>query len=148
MREFTLAMVNEAIAAAVAAALPGVTVYDSPNQQNTRLPALFITHRGEQGLDGQVGERWLRRLKFDLCYLEELNLPDLGDRYRGAAEALDLALAALPYADGLPLRCAKRTWFVELDGLHYQFDLTARVSLPGNPAKMENLQDLKEGLKP
>lgn len=122
-------------------------VYDSPSQQGTVLPALFITYRGEQSLEGQTGGRWLRRLRFDLAYLEELNLPDLGDRYRAAAETLDLALHTIRYADGLPLRCRKRNWFVELDSLHYQFDLAVLVSIPDGAVKMKELQDVKEDLK-
>lgn len=146
MAEFTLEMVNAAISAAVAAALPGVTVYDNPSQQGARMPAVFIGYRGEQKVEDQIGGRWLRKLRYDLCYLERRNLPDLGDRYRRAAEALDLALDVIPYPDGKPLRAERRNWFVELDGLHYQFDLTVRVRLPHTPVYMENM-DLKEGSK-
>lgn len=146
MAEFMLALVNGAISDAVKAALPDVTVYDNPSQQGAKLPAVFIRHRGEQKVEDQIGGCWLRKLRYDLCYLERRNLPDLGDRYRRAAEALDLALETIPYPDGKPLRAERRNWFVELDGLHYRFDLTVRVRLPHTPIYMENM-DLKEGTK-
>lgn len=145
MAEFTLERVNESIAAVVSSALPGVTVYDSPSQQGVQLPALFITYRGEQRTEDQIGGRSLRKLRYDLCYLERQNLPDLGDRYRRAAEALDLALETIPYPDGRPLRTAKRRWLVEPDALHYQFDINARVSVPYSPHYMENME-LREDL--
>lgn len=145
MTEFTLELVNQAIAAVVVKALPGVTVYASPNQQHTRLPALFIGYRGEQALERQVGSCWLRRLRYDLAYLEQRNLPDLGERYQRVAEALDLALETIPFADGRPLRTTKRCWLTELDGLHYHIDLTVRVAASHVPQHMEQIK-LKEGI--
>lgn len=145
MAEFTLELLHQAIGEAVCTALPGVTVYDNPSQQGTRLPALFITCRGTQRIEDQIGGRWLRKLRYDLCYLERHNRPDLGERYIRAAEALDGALESVSYPDGLPLRLEKRGWFVELDSMHYQFDLNIRVRLPYTPNFMESM-NLKEGL--
>lgn len=145
MSEFTLSLVNEAIALAVSKALPGVTVYDNPNQQGTRLPALFLTYRGEQRTENQLGGRRLRKLRYDLCYLERKNIPDAGDRFRRAAEALDEGMDTIPYADGRPLHTARRSWAQEGDELHYHFDLTARVVLPDESRPIKEL-DLKEGM--
>lgn len=126
---FTLEGVNQAVAAAVTAALPGVTVYDDPRQQGTTLPALFITYAGEQEMCQQVGGRWLARVSLALRYLERKNLPDLGQRYRRAAQALDEGLALLPFPGGRPLRPVARRWSVEEGALCYRLELALRLSV-------------------
>lgn len=136
---YTLSGVNQAIAAAVKGALPEVTVYDNPNQQNTVLPAAFLTYRGEQGMDDQIGNRWMQKLRFDLCYQVEYNLPDLLDQYRTAAEFLDYAMDSVLYAGNTPLRIENRSWFVELDALHYQFDIPIRLMKPYSPTPMKSM---------
>ena len=143
---FTLSEVNQAIAAAVKAAIPSVTVYDNPNQQNTVLPAAFLTYRGEQELKDQIGNRWMQKLSFDLCYLVDYNLPDLGDQYRAAAESLDGTLDSVLYAGNKPLRVENRSWFVELDALHYQFDIPVRLMKPYTPTPMKSMS-LEEKIK-
>jgi len=77
--------------------------------------------------------------------MAELNLPNLNDLYRSAAEALDYHLKEIP--SGNEVICAiNRTWFVELDSLHYQFDIFARVSKPYAPTYMQSAE-IKEEIK-
>lgn len=143
---YTLSGVNQAIAAVIKGALPGVTVYDNPNQQKTTLPAVFLTYRGEQGMDDQIGNRWMQKLRIDLCYLVDYNLPDLGDQYRAAAGALDEVMDSLPYSGSAVLRVENRSWFVELDALHYQFDIPVRLMKPYTPVTMQKMT-LEERIK-
>lgn len=143
--EFTLTAVNEALSNVISSAIPGVTVYDNPNQENTAIPAVFLNYRGEQGIQKQIGNRWMRKLRYDVVYMAELNLPNLNDLYRSAAEALDYHLEEIPF--GNEEICAiNRTWFVELDSLHYQFDIFARVSKPYAPTYMQSAE-IKEEIK-
>lgn len=146
MADFTLTELNQAVASAVSAAVPGVNIYDNPNQEGTELPAVFITYRGEQLLERQIGNRWMRTVRFDVVYMEELNAPNMGDLYRAAAESLDYALDTVPLSDGTPLRVLNRSWFVELDALHYQFDVKVRVAKPETANYIKTL-NLTEELK-
>lgn len=134
---YTPSNVNEAIAAATISAIPEVTIYDNPNQQDTKLPAVFINYRGEQPIKQGIDNRWTQTLKFDLCYLVEYNLPNMNDLYRAAADSLAYALTELQYADGVKLPTRNHSWYVELDGLHYQFDVPVRLMKPYAPNYMQ-----------
>lgn len=139
MTEYTPDGINQALAAAILAAIPGVHIYDNPNQQGTKLPAVFISYRGDQPIQRQIGGRWMQTLKFDLSYMVELNLPDTGDQYRTAAAALDDTLDTLVMADGSTLLTTKRSWHTDLDALHYQLDLPVRLKRPYTPAPMRTM---------
>ncbi len=132
---FTVKTVARSLADYLAPYLPGVTLYEDPNQQGTRCPAMFLQQRyahTEKRLDGC----YLRRIGLDLTYLEDYNLPDLQRRYLAAAEALDLVMDTFPYTDGgaeagTLIRTYDREWTVDLDALHYKFELRARSKLQG-----------------
>ena len=60
--------------------------------------------------------------------MEDYNLPDLQQRYLAMAEALDLSMEIFPYTDGsgegsVLLRTYDRKWNIDLDALHYKFEL-------------------------
>lgn len=144
MSEITLAALNLAIAGAVKEALPEVTVYDNPNQQGSDLPCVVINYRNSSAVDKQIGNRFLRTVKYDLVYLEEYNLPDLNDRFLRAADALDERMELFSFPGANPIRTLNRNWFVELAALHYQFDVKARVSLPDEGVPMEEMRLFEE----
>lgn len=139
---FTLKTVARSLADYLAPALPGCTFYEDPNQQDSNMPCAFLQQRYANTVL-QTGGRWLRTVGLDLTYLEDYNLPDLQQRYQRAAEALDLALETFPYQDGAGgstlLRTYDRDWTIDLDALHYKFELRILVSLPEQGTKMEHL---------
>lgn len=147
MAEYTLEAVNKAVASAVAAAVPDAAghIYDSPRQQSTGLPAVFLNYRGEQKLKKQIGNRWLQTLRMDIVYLVEPNLPNEGSLLRDAAGALDYALETLTVG-GECIRALDRQWHTERGELHYQLDLRLRLSMPHSADRMETM-DLTEGFK-
>jgi len=136
---YTLSDVNQSIANAVVSAIPSVTVYDNPNQQDTKLPAVFVNYRGEQPTKRGIGNQWTQTLKFDLSYTVDYNLPNMNDLYRAAADALAYALTELQYADGVKLRTLNHSWYIELDALHYQFDVPVRFMKPYSPKYMQTM---------
>lgn len=137
--ELTMAALNEALAAAIRRALPQAAVYDSPSLQNTALPAVFLTYPEQSGPEEQVGGRYLRTVRVELEYLEDYGAEDAGARYLAAADALDLALTHIPYADGLPLHTGERRWSVEQDRLRYRLTLKLRLSTPRTVVRMQRM---------
>ncbi len=131
---FTVLTVARSLADHLADVLPGVTMYEDPNQQGTETPCMFLQQRYAY-TDKQLDGYYLRRIGLDLTYLEDYNLPDLQRRYLAAAEALDLVMDTIPYKDteeGRPslIRAYDREWRIDLDALHYKFELRQRVSVP------------------
>ena len=125
---------------------PGVTMYEDPNQQGSQPPCMFLQTRYNR-LKLEMGGYWLRTLGLDLTYLLDYNLPDLQQRYQAAAEALDLVMETFPYSDGeaeaepVLLRTYDRSWKVDLDAMHYKFELRERVTLPKpDVPKMQELE--------
>lgn len=132
------------------AALPdtpfaGVVMYEDPNQQGSQPPCMFLQTRYNR-LKLEMGGYWLRTLGLDLTYLLDYNLPDLQRQYQAAAEALDLVMETFPYSDGSGegkelLRTYDREWTVDLDAMHYKFELRERVTLPKpDVPKMQELE--------
>lgn len=153
---FTITSIARSLADYLSPVLPGVTMYEDPNQQDTETPAMFLQQRYaymEKQLDGY----YLRRIGLDLTYLEDFNVPDLHQRYLAAAERLDLALDTFPYTSGEGktgelIRTYDREWTVDDDALHYKFELRQRVAAQKerNPMKAmkENItakEDLTNG---
>ena len=108
--------------------------YEDPNQQGSIPPCMFLQTRYNY-TTLETGGLWRRRLGLDLTYLEDYNLPDLQQRYQRAGETLDLLMETFPYSDGetagtILLRAHEREWRVDLDALHYRFELLERVSIP------------------
>lgn len=129
---FTLSTLGRSLADYLAPHFPGVQFYEDPNQQGTKPPCLFLQTRYSY-LTLEAGGFWRRRLGLDLTYLLDYNLPDLQRRYQAAAETLDLAMEVFPYCDGTTmamLRTHDREWRIDLDALHYKFELLERVALP------------------
>ena len=134
---FTIQNLANSIATHLQTLLPGVRFYEDPNQQGTKCPCAFI-----QLMSSEVALRrqkvLQRTLRLDLTYLEDYNLPDLQRRYQQASEVLDLNMetfaytetveeevngAVVPVTRSAVLRTQNRQAQIDLDGLHYKFDL-------------------------
>lgn len=138
---FTILTVARSLADHLAPVLPGVTMYEDPNQQGSKPPCMFLQQRYSD-LRLQTGGYWLRQVGLDLTCLLDYNLPDLQTRYQAAAEALDLVMETFPYSDGNDtalLRTYERAWRIDLDALHYQFELRERVTLPDSSIRMQTM---------
>lgn len=142
---FNIGTIAKSIADYLAPSLPGVTFYEDPNQQKTQLPCSFIQQRYSR-LDKRQAGRWLRTIGLDITYLEDYNLPNLQQLYQRAAEVLDLVMETFPYSDGTDatlLRTDDREWNIDLDALHYKFELRVWVKLPEDFNPMRTM-DYKE----
>lgn len=148
---FTVSTIAKSLADYLAPVLPGVAMYEDPNQQGSQPPCMFLQVRYGR-LTKEMSGYWVRRLGLDLVYLLDYNLPDLQQRYQAAGEALDLALETFPYSDGAAgadptlLRTYDREWNIDLDELHYKFELRERVTIPEAAVKMQTM-DLNEEVK-
>ena len=142
---FSVSTIAQSLAAYLADVLPGVTMYEDPNQQDSRCPCMFLQQRFSY-LTRETGTDWfLRRIGLDLTYLVDYNLPDMQRQYQQAAEALDLVMETFPYTDGMEggvptlLRTYEREWIIDLDAMHYKFELRERVHIPRQYAKMRTM---------
>ena len=141
----TVSTIAKSLADYLAPILPGVAMYEDPNQQGSQPPCMFLQVRYGR-LTKEMSGYWVRRLGLDLTYLLDYNLPDLQRQYQAAAEALDLVMETFPYSDGSSegqalLRTYDREWTVDLDAMHYKFELRERVTLPTPEAvKMQELE--------
>lgn len=141
----TVSTISKSLADYLAPILPGVAMYEDPNQQGSQPPCMFLQTRYNR-LKLEMGGYWLRTLGLDLTYLLDYNLPDLQRQYQAAAEALDLVMETFPYSDGSSeeqalLRTYNREWTVDLDAMHYKFELRERVTLPKpDVPKMQELE--------
>lgn len=139
----TVTTIAKSLAGYLAPHFPGVTFYEDPNQQGSQPPMMFLQTRTNRLLL-ETGGFWRRILGVDLVYLLEYNLPDLQRRYQAAGETLDLLMEAFPYSDGATegtvlLRTHDREWNIDLDELHYRFEVRERVALPREHVKMETM---------
>lgn len=149
---FTVSTIAKSLADYLAPSFPGVTFYEDPNQQDSKPPMMFLQTRTNR-LELETGGFWLRTLGIDLVYLLEYNLPNLQQLYQAAGEQLDLLMETFPYSDGTTegtvlLRTYNREWNIDLDELHYRFELRERVSIPEKYVKMQTMdynEDLKDG---
>lgn len=142
---FTVSTIAKSLADYLAPTLPGVTMYEDPNQQGSEPPMMFLQQRYSY-ITRETGTDWfLRRIGLDLTYLLDYNLPDMQRQYQQAAEALDLVMETFPYSDGedseeeTPLRTYEREWRIDLDALHYRFELRERVKIPRPEVKMQKM---------
>lgn len=141
---FTISTIAQSLAAYLAPILPGVTMYEDPNQQGTEPPCMFLQQRYSNTKLRQNG-RFLRQIGLDLTYLEAYNLPNLQELYQQAAEALDQVMETFPYTDGTSerttlLRTYEREWRIDLDAMHYKFELQVWVELPQSENLMETMK--------
>lgn len=121
--------------------LPGVAFYPGPNQQATITPSMFLQQRYAYTELRQAG-RWLRRIGLDLTYLLDYNLPDMQLQYQATAEQLDLVMETFPYTDASGttlLRTYDRESRIDMDALHYTFELQVWVALPEDVVKMQTM---------
>lgn len=148
---FTVATVARSLADYLAPLFPGVKFFEDPNQQGSQPPCLFLQQRYSR-LALETGGYWLRTIGLDLTYLVDYNLPDMQQLYQQAAEILDLSMETFPYSDQedgsgtVLLRTYDRQWSIDLDALHYKFELRERVSIPQQYVKMQTM-DLNEEVK-
>ena len=148
----TVSTISKSLADYLAPSFPGVTFYEDPNQQDSQPPMMFLQTRTNR-LTLETGGFWLRTLGIDLVYLLEYNLPNLQQLYQAAGETLDLLMETFPYSDGTTegtvlLRTYDREWNIDLDELHYRFEIRERVSIPQEYVKMQTMdynEDLKDG---
>lgn len=142
---FTISTVAQSLSSFLAPMFPGVTFYENPNQQGTKTPCMFLQQR-YSNLKLQPGGRWIRIVGLDLTYLEDYNLPNMQQLYQSAAEQLDMVMETFPYTDGTEtqiIRSYDRDWRIDLDGMHYKFEIRVLVSLPNDFNPMETM-DYKE----
>lgn len=146
---FTLPGLARSLADYLAPDLPGVSFYADPNQQDTRLPALFLRQTNAR-IAKKTGDRFLRRLGLDLVYLERLNVPDGESRLQAAADVMDQQLETFPYRSGedeksVLLRTCERRWEITESTLHYKFELKLWLTYQEDAALMMSIQELNMG---
>lgn len=148
---FTISTIAKSLADYLAPSFPGVTFYEDPNQQGSKAPMLFLQQRYAYVEPRRNNGYYLRRIGLDLTYLVDYNLPDLQQQYQQVAEQLDLLMETFPYSDGTDnalLRTYDREWRIDLDALHYKFELQVWVTIPETAVKMQTMdydEDLKDG---
>lgn len=146
----TVSTISKSLADYLAPSFPDVTFYEDPNQQDSKPPMMFLQTRTNR-LTLETGGYWRRIMGVDLVYLLEYNLPNLQQLYQTAGEQLDLLMETFPYSDGTTeetvlLRTYDREWNIDLDELHYRFEIRERVSIPQEYAKMMTM-DYDEDIK-
>lgn len=145
---FTITTLASSLAAYLSPSFPGVSFYEDPNQQGTKAPCLFLQQRYSYLKLRQDG-RWLLQIGLDLTYLVDYNLPNLQRLYLAAAETLDQLMETFPYSDGTTegttlLRTYDREWRIDLDALHYKFELKVWVTMPEGQNPMETMTYTEE----
>ena len=146
---FTISTIAKSLAGYLAPSFPGVTFYEDPNQQDSKPPMMFLQQRYAHIEPRRNNGYYLRRIGPDLTYLVDYNLPNLQQMYQQAAETLDLLMETFPYSDETDaalLRTCDREWRIDLDALHYKFELRVWVTIPEDSVKMETM-DYDERLK-
>lgn len=138
----TMTTIARALAEHLAPVLPGVTFFEDPNQQGTKTPCLFLQPRYAQIRKRQAG-RYLWQIALDLTYLADYHLPNLQQIYLQAAETLDEVMETFPYSDGADttlLRTYDRQWNIDLDALHYKFELRVWVEQSELSVPMQTME--------
>ena len=143
---FTISNIASSLAAYLSPLMTGVTFYEDPRQQGITCPCMFLQARGSSTIEKELSGRYLRTIRLDLTYLVDYNLPDLQTKYQAAAEILDENLETFPYIDGNKstlIRTYNREWKIDLDALHYNFELRVHVSPSESGTPMRTLdQDI------
>jgi hypothetical protein len=147
---FATANLAASLAAYLAPYFPGVTFYPGPNQQGTEPPCMFLQQRYNYPDLQQDGRRRLR-IGLDLAYLLDYNLPNMQLQYQEAADTLNVVMETFPYSDGADtalLRTYDKEARIDLDALHYKFEVRVWVSLPETPVMMQTMdytEDITNG---
>lgn len=145
---FTMRDLTRSMAGYLAPDLPGVNFYDNPNQQGTKLPAMFL-QRTRAKIAMKMGGRFLRQLGLDLVCLVDYDQVDMDDQYTRIADTLDERMETFPYSGGedgksILLRTYERNWNIQDDALHYKFDLKLWVSHSEDDVLMRSIQAYHE----
>lgn len=140
---FTISTIAQSLADYLATSFPGVTFYENPNQQGTQTPCMFLQQRYSY-IKVKTSNRFLRQIGLDLTYLVDYNLPNMQQIYQQAAESLDQVMDTFPYTDGTTeetalLRTYNREWRIDLDAMHYKFELQVWVDVPITEVPMETM---------
>ena len=138
---FTVSTIAASLAAYLSPLFPGVTFYENPNQQGTNPPCMFLQQRYSH-MKRRTSGQWLRTIGLDLTYLEDYNLPNMQQLYQAAAETLEIAMDAFPYSDGTSTTTVltyDRDSRIDLDAMHYKFELRAIVELPETETPMQTM---------
>lgn len=139
---FTISTIAKSLADYLTSLFPGVTFYEDPNQQDSKPPMMFLQQRYAHIEPRRNNGYYLRRIGLDLTYLLDYNLPNMQQLYQQAAERLDLLMETFPYSDGTDttlLRTYDREWRIDLDALHYKFELQVFVEIQETAVKMETM---------
>lgn len=138
---FTVSTIAASLAAYLSPLFPGVTFYQNPNQQGTDAPCMFLQQRYSY-MKRRISGQWLRTIGLDLTYLENYNLPNMQQLYQAAAETLEIALDSFPYSDGTSTTTVltyDRDSRIDLDAMHYKFELRVIVELPDTETPMQTM---------
>lgn len=138
---FTVSTIAASLAAYLSPLFPGVTFYENPNQQGTNPPCMFLQQR-YSFIKRRTSGQWLRTIGLDLTYLEDYNLPNMQQLYQAAAETLEIAMDAFPYSDGTSTTTVltyDRDSRIDLDAMHYKFELRVIVELPETETPMQTM---------
>lgn len=139
---FTIQNIAKSLADHLAPDFPEVTFFEDPNQQGTTTPAMFIQQR-YASIDRKIGKRFFRKIGLDLTYLEDYNLTNLQQRYQKAAEKLDLTMNSFPYVEkeeSAALLTYDRSWTIDLDALHYKFEIRVWIEPEAENNPMERIE--------
>lgn len=139
---FTISTIAKSLADYLTPSFPGVTFYEDPNQQDSKPPMMFLQQRYAHIEPRRNNGYYLRRIRLDLTYLLDYNLPNMQQLYQQAAERLDLLMETFPYSDGTDttlLRTYDREWRIDLDALHYKFELQVSAEIQETAVKMQTM---------
>ena len=140
--KLTVSTISKSLADYLTPSFPGVTFYEDPNQQDSKPPMMFLQQRYAHIEPRRNNGYYLRRIGLDLTYLLDYNLPNMQQLYQQAAERLDLLMETFPYSDGTDttlLRTYDREWRIDLDVLHYKFELQVFVEIQETAMKMQTM---------
>lgn len=145
---FTVSTISKSLAAYLNTFLPDVMFLENPSLQGANMPCMFLQQR-HSSITLETCGYFIRKINLDLTYLEDYNLPNLQELYQAAAEVLDLTLETFPYNDGenndtVLIRTYNREWRIDLDALHYTFEIRERVSIPKEEVKMQSIEEYNE----
>lgn len=128
---YTISQISKSLAEYLAEYFPNASFYEDPIVQSQNEEMLFLQVRNASIEKGTSGF-YLWTLRLDLVYLLPMNGPALQERYQAAAEILDITMDHFPYispsGESQIVHAENRNWTIDLNELHYRFDIVARVS--------------------
>ena len=144
---YTLTQISKSLASYLAPYFEDVTFYEDPIVQVENLPVMFLQTRSASIEKGTAGY-YIWTLRLDLVYLLPMNGPELQRQYETAAEILDIVMDHFPYIapdeSTAIVHAENRNWTIDLNELHYKFDIQTRVSKQDIGTLMQSLaQDVE-----